>query len=92
MPREIDYTFLLKSPREQWEEFMKLSYEERTYFLSKLTPQVVMTINSMIPGIPYIQYLKHLIETDQYVTPTVEHLRDFRDAFSDGKISFPRNV
>lgn len=74
------------------EAFFNLPYEERNRYLAMLTPENVSFLNTVFPGEPYLQYLVYLAKTNQWVQPTVEHHRDFSDAFRENRISFPRNM
>jgi len=72
--------------------FFNLPYDEKNRYLAMLTPDNVVALNTFFPGEPYLQYLVYLAKTNQWITPTVEHNRDFEDAFRENRISFPRNL
>jgi len=68
-----------------------LPFHEIEILMSHLTADVVLILNKIVPGLPYILYLKHQIDNNTFVQPTAASYREFRDAYMSGEIQFAWN-
>ena len=70
---------------------VRLSKEEVEHLLSLIDEKTIEVIDKIIPGLPFIKYLKYQISMGTFTKPTYLNYIHFSDALSSGKIQFPLN-
>lgn len=63
--------------------------DEVQYLMQHLDERTVQILNKIIPGLPFIVYLRNQSKLGLFEHPTVDTFRTFRDLLRAGEIQFP---
>jgi hypothetical protein len=66
-----------------------LQANEIDYLMSHLDEQLVHILDKIVPGLPFLLWLKEKSRNGEFEHPTVKHFREFRDQYLRGEVSFP---
>lgn len=83
-----EYSFTAEELRSN---VVKLSKDEVEHLLGLIDEKTINVIDKIIPGLPFIKYLKYQINMGTFTKPTYLNYVHFSDALSSGKIQFPLN-
>jgi len=66
--------------------FRALSNEDQQVFFDHATPELILVIDKLIPGLPFISVLKQQILAGTYSPPTPQSYRAWMDKFLNGEL------
>lgn len=66
-----------------------LPADEVQYLMQHLDERTVHILNKIIPGLPFIVYLKNQSKLGLFEHPSVDTFRNFRDLLRTGQVQFP---